>query len=204
MEKSYFLSMTFNNIVIKGRNKAYGAYTLRRAYSKHMLLAATLATALFSGALVGPLVETMFFADPVKYKKPTHSIVEPYIIKLPQPPTPEPAKTVTPAPATEKKVATEKYTSLKVVDDATPATEAIPNKEDMAKVNIGTEKIEGELPEMPTVSFSEEPPTGIENGSRKDMAAPPSEYIHVEQMPEFKGGTDALGAYLGRKITLPS
>ncbi|WP_161890114.1 hypothetical protein [Pontibacter russatus] len=67
MEKSYYLSNTFNNIVFKGRNQAYGAYALRRNYSRHMTLAAILATALFSGALVGPLVKSVFFAEQKKY-----------------------------------------------------------------------------------------------------------------------------------------
>lgn len=85
MEKSYYLSRTFNNVVFKGRNQAYGAYVLRRIYSKHMSLAAIIATAIFSGALVGPLVETIFFEDPVKIVKRDVVILGPIDIMQPPP-----------------------------------------------------------------------------------------------------------------------
>ncbi|WP_299758986.1 energy transducer TonB [uncultured Pontibacter sp.] len=205
MEKSYFLNMTFNDIVFRGRNKAYGAYYLRRKYSKHMLLASTLAIATFSGALVGPLVETLFFSEPVKYVKPIYTVVEPVTIILPEPPKPKPepaAAAVAPTPASEKNVATEKYTSIKVVDDATPLTETVPNQEDLAKANIGTEKIEGAAPEVPSVTLSDSPPTGIEEGTGTEPATS-EPFVHVDQMPQFKGGTDALMQYLGRKLRYP-
>ncbi|AKD02514.1 energy transducer TonB [Pontibacter korlensis] len=204
MEKSYYLSMTFNNIVFKGRNKLYGAYALRKAYNRHIFLAAILATTVFSGALVGPLVDAIFFADQVKYEKPTYTIVEPIPLYLPEPPKPEPAKSETPppAPAGEKKVATEKFVTPKVVDDNTPAVEDIPNQEDLLSKNIGTEKIEGELPEIPATTITDAPPVGIEGGTG-EISAPPTTYIHVEQMPQFKGGTSALAAYLSKKIRYP-
>lgn len=206
MEKSYFLSMTFNNIVFQGRNKAYGAYSLRRAYSKHMLLAGTIATAVFSGALVGPLVETVFFDEPVKYVKPTYTIVEPYIIKLPEPPKPEPAQATTPPPAPEEKakVKTEKFTTPNIVSDAAPEKETVPDNNKLSEVKIGTESLEGETPEIPSVTLSDAPPVGIEGGTAAETPAPPAAYIHVEQMPQFRGGIEALSNYLSRKLRYPT
>jgi protein TonB len=61
-----------------------------------MLLTGTIATAIFSGALAGPLSKTLFFADSIKYVKPNYTMVEPYILKLPPPTTPKSAKTATP------------------------------------------------------------------------------------------------------------
>jgi periplasmic protein TonB len=207
MEKSYFLSTTFNNIVFRGRNKAYGAYYLRRKYSKHMLLASTLAIATFSGALVGPLVDTIFFSDPVKYEKPVFDIKEPVVLVLPPPPVPnpEPEKAVAPppAPAPEKKVATEKFTNIEVVNDATETTETVPDQSRLSEVNIGTEKIEGNLPEFPSVSITEAPPVGLEGGTG-EAPAETEPFIVVDQMPQFKGGLDDLMLYLSRKLRYPA
>ncbi|WP_276498810.1 energy transducer TonB [Pontibacter litorisediminis] len=208
MEKSYFLSMTFNNIVFRGRNKAYGAYYLRRKYSKHMLLASTLATAVFSGALVGPLVDTIFFSDQVKYVKPTYTIIEPVSISLPLPPKPDPkpeqAVTPPPAPPAKEKVATERYVTPRVVDDATPVKEeTVPNQEELAGKSIGYEKIEGSMPDVPPISLNEEPPMGVDGGTGA-LPADSEPYVHVDQMPQFKGGTGDLMQYLSRKLRYPA
>lgn len=205
MEKSYFLSTTFNNIVFKGRNKAYGAYDLRLKYNKHMVLATTVAIAAFSAALIGPLVDTIFFSDPVKYTPPTYTIIEPVILPLPpsHTPKPKPETAVLPtAPAREKKVATEKYSDIKVVDDATPGTETVPDQDELSKVVIGTTKIDGELPEIPSVLITDTPPAGIEGGTG-DAPAETEPFIVVDQMPQFKGGTGDLMQYLSRKLRYP-
>ncbi|RIJ37295.1 energy transducer TonB [Pontibacter oryzae] len=205
MEKSSYLSMTFNNIVFKGRNQAYGAYVLRKAYSKNMTRAYLIATAIFSGALVGPLVESMFFATPEKYVKPVFEVVEPIIITLPPPPeSPKPEKALPPATAASEKVATERFVKPKVVsNDAIIKEEVLANQEDLSKVNIGTQTIEGDLPEIPTTVLTEAPPTGIEAGTA-ETPDKPDVYLHVEQMPEFEGGTKALMNYLSRKLRYPS
>ncbi|MCX2741353.1 energy transducer TonB [Pontibacter anaerobius] len=206
MEESYFLSMTFNNIVFRGRNKAYGAYYLRRKYSKHMLLAATLATATFSGALVGPLVDTIFFSDPVKYVKPTYTVVEPYTFILPEPPKPEPepakAAIPPPAPKPEKQEATEKFTKIKVVDNGTRDTETVPDQSALSEANIGTKKVEGIVPEIPSVTLPEEPPTGIADGTG-EAPLKNEPFVHVDQMPQFKNGDGALMEYLSKKLRYP-
>ncbi|ARS36654.1 energy transducer TonB [Pontibacter actiniarum] len=205
MEKSSYLSMTFNNIVFKGRNQAYGAFALRKAYNKHITRAYLIATAIFSGALVGPLVDSIYFDDPVKYKEPTYVILEPYVLKLPTPPKPEPVKAASPLPAApEKAVATEKYVPPKVVpNDAAVKEETMANQEEISKASIGTAKVAGELPEMPSVSLSDAPPAGIEGGTG-EKEAEPKEYVYVEQMPEFRGGNEALAAFLSSKLRYPN
>ncbi|PTX22802.1 protein TonB [Pontibacter mucosus] len=204
MEKSYFLSMTFNNIVFRGRNKAYGAYYLRRKYGKHMVLATALAITIFSGPLVGVLVDAIFFTEPVKYEKPTYTVHEPIDIVLPPPPKPDPKPKVEVLPAepiTERKVATEKFTKIEVVDDATPTTETVPNQEDLSKAVIGTEKIEGDAPELPIMPMPDAPPAGIEGGTGAPASTEP--FVVVDQMPQFKGGLNDLMQYLGRKLRYP-
>ncbi|PRY07814.1 protein TonB [Pontibacter ummariensis] len=205
MKKSYFLSMTFNNVIFKGRNQAYGAYVLRRSYSKNIMLAAILATALFSGALVGPLVEAVFFADPAKYEKPEYVVYEPVLIKLPKPPKKEePQKEVVPVTevVAQEKSKTEKFTKPTVVEENTPLEAPdIPDQALLSKVNIGEQTLDGELPETPTTTTRKvSPATGGEIG----LETKPEVFIHAEVMPAFEGGTEALFEYLSKKLRYPS
>lgn len=206
MEKSFYLSATFNNIVFAGRNKAYGAYALRRNYSKHMALAAILASAVFSGALVGPLVESIWFADQEKYIRPIYTISEPHIIEMPFLPKPpvQPEKKATPAlPAPEEQVKTEKFVAPKVVEENTHLeASTIPDQNLLSKVHIGKNTLEGELPEFSSAMPEDVPPPGLGTGTGEPVA-PPTEFIHVEDMPEFVGGDEALFAYLGNKMRYP-
>ncbi|TPE45209.1 energy transducer TonB [Pontibacter mangrovi] len=204
MEKSYFLSMTFNNIVFRGRNKDYGAYKLRKSYSKNVLLAATLATAIFSGALVGPLVKAMFFAKPVKYVKPVYEVMKPIDVILPPPPKKPVEKAVAPPPAPPEKtkVAQERFVEPRVVDDATKVTETMPDQQALAKADIGLKKVEGAIPDVPNVSLTEAPPTGLE-GTGTEPSTSNEPFYNVEQMPQFKNGTKALMEYLSRKMRYP-
>lgn len=207
MEKSYFLSMTFNNIVFRGRNQAYGAYVLRKAYSKHMFMACILATATFAGALVGKLMQLMFFAAPeAKYKQTVIEIVEPYVLELPPPPAPEPEEAVLPPapPKAEEAVATEKFTNTTVVSDDTPTDDEMPDQSRLSEVNIGTKKISGTLPAAPDITYTEAPPTGIEGGTGDEATEEPKEFVIVDQMPMFEGGEGAMLKYLGRKLRYPS
>src|SRR5688500_8733127 len=120
MKESYLFDMTFNNIIFKGRNQAYGAYKLRRVYHRHIIIAAILGIAIFSGGLIGPLVNNIFFASPEKYVKPVLDIGSPHIIELPPlpPVQPEQKKEILPPVALEKvKVATKVYVKPTVVPD---------------------------------------------------------------------------------------
>ena len=205
MKKSYYLSMTFNNIVFKGRNQAYGAYMLRKNYSKHMSVAAIIATALFSGALVGPLVQNLFFAEKSTYVKPVYEIIEPITIELPVlPPPPVLPKEEAAPPVAEKQVATEQYTDMRVVADNTKIETSIPPDQDvLSKVNIGTNTLDGELPEVPGATLDETPPAGMGTGAGDAVTTAPAEFIYVEEMPAFEGGEKALFKYLSKKMRYP-
>lgn len=206
MKKSYFLSMTFNNVIFKGRNQAYGAYVLRRVYSRHMTLAAIIATAIFSGALVGPLVESIFFADQVKYVKPEYEINKPFVLvmpDLPKPPEPPKKEVIPVAPQQEKQVKTEKFVTAKVVaDNANVETETMSDQDLLNEVNIGKNTIDGDIPEVPGITLEETSAAGMGNGS-DEAVEPPAEFIHVEEMPSFVGGDKALFAYLSKKMRYP-
>lgn len=206
MKKSYYLSTTFNNIVFKDRNQAYGAYALRRNYNKHMALAAILAMALFSGALVGPLIESIFFAK-TKYVRPVYTINDPIVIRMPDLPKPPVAPKTEVMPAVtkpEKQEKTEAFVKPEVVEENTQVeTATMPDQDLLSKVHIGNNTIDGNLPEFPSTAPVDIPNSSIGMGTG-EPTTPPTEFIHVEEMPEFVGGDEALFKYLVKKMQYPA
>jgi periplasmic protein TonB len=207
MKESYLFDMTFNNIIFKGRNQAYGAYKLRRVYHRHIIIAAIVAIAIFSGGLIGPLVNNIFFASPEKYVKPIIEIEDPIIIDLPPlpPVQPEQKQDILPPATPEKvKVATEVYTNPKVVPNDAPVEETIiATQEELENAEAGTEKVDGIKPsDLPVTT-----PTdleGIDGGTGDAGGSATTVRDFAEIMPEFEGGYDALAKYLGRKLVYPT
>lgn len=205
MKESYLFDRTLNNIVFEGRNKAYGAYKLRSAYHRHITIATIVATAIFSGGLIGSMVNSMLAGEADKYVKPTYIIKEPVVLYLPPPPVqpqPEPEKASAPSAVPEKiKVATEAYAEMKVMRDEDVTKEVeLADQKDLAGANFGTTKVEGAKPDALAGLMQEEDLEGIDGGTGE--AVPPVMNF-ADQMPEFKDGMDALMDYLGRKMRYP-
>lgn len=207
MKESYLFDMTFNNIVFKGRNKAYGAYKLRRVYHRHILIAAIVAIAIFSGGLIGPIVNNIFFGAPEKYVKPVYDIIEPVTIILPPPPVkPDPEKVVLPPAAPEKvEVKTEVYVKPEIVPDNTPLKETeLANQEDLKNANFGTKKVEGIDPaDLPAIVPADDL-NGIDGGTGTEPAPETKIHDFAEVMPEYNGGLGAMSKYLSRKLNYPA
>ncbi|MBJ6119884.1 TonB family protein [Pontibacter sp. BT310] len=205
MKESYLFDMTFNNIVFKGRNKAYGAYKLRRVYHRHIIIAAIVAIVIFSGGLISPIVNNMFFVAPEKYVKPVYDIIEPVTIVLPPPPVEKQQEILPPVMPAKVEVATEVYAKTKVVPDNTPVKEVeLANQEDLKNADFGTKKKEGIDPaDLPPIVPSDDL-IGIDDGIGTATAPETSILDFAEEMPEYYGGLSAMSKYLGRKLNYPA
>ncbi|WP_242923733.1 energy transducer TonB [Pontibacter liquoris] len=202
MEKSYLFSTTFNNVVFKGRNKAYGAYELRMKYGRNLTLAAILATATFSGALVAPLLQEKLFGKAVPYEKPVYDIYEPFVLELPPaPPAAKPKEAAQPVAQPKAPVKTKAYATTKVIPDNAPdPVKQLATQDDLKNANIGTADIEGIAPEVPSITLPDAPPAELGTTA---PAKPDEPYVSVEKMPEFAGGEKALFKFLSQNITYP-
>lgn len=174
----------WDELIFAGRNQQYGAYDLRKAYSKRV-------TTGFVGTLV---VMTLFIASPFilaalkgekappipfKPKDITEIISKPIIQLLEQQPKqvvkPVAQKFVAPKPTTEP-----------VVEDKTPTLE------DLKQVEVA---VEGPI---------EVPGTAVE--VTPVVEAPPVTYTSatVEFAPQFPGGMEALMKYIGKNVKYPA
>ncbi|MBD1398583.1 energy transducer TonB [Pontibacter sp. JH31] len=205
MKESYLFDMSFNNIIFERRNQAYGAYELRRAYGKHVVLAATLATTVFLSGLGWPLLKQSNATVEGPVAKNTNkdkiTIIDADRI-FPPPPKME---STPPTPIVEphqEKVKTVAHVATKVVSNDHPDdTREVPTVEQLRGAIIGTRNQEGEQAQNPNLTGID--PSTSNSGNGTGEVNTNSVYEFVADMPYFEGGEEGLLRYISRKIKYP-
>jgi len=191
------------DIIFADRNKAYGAYQLRRAYPK------TVGRALITGLLLlGFLFVLPNILDAVRdlgpKEKPIDVIAElgpPPDIDPNNPPPPPPPPPPTPPPPTRTTVKFVPPVIKKdeeVVDEKPPAVEELIEE----KADIGTETKQGNDEAAPTID---------ENPSELQIIEQPKvveektyELFDIQKPPSFPGGDGELMKFLAKNIEYPT
>jgi protein TonB len=184
METNKILSADLLDLIFDDRNKAYGAYELRRTYDKRvkkaLILTGTLALLAFSGTLLANNMK------PVGEKKLVivqHDFVPIKPDEKPVPPPPPPPRArVEPPP----QVRMEKLTSEIVITE-TPK-EPIPDQKALNDAEIGNKKID--IPKTGGEDIIR--PTDVDGckgctGIIPDEKLPPGDFIKVEEYAKFDG-----------------
>lgn len=179
------------DMVFEDRNKEYGAFELRKAYSRNVVLGVILTAVLFALAVAGPIVARLIAdavpADDVKMvQTDVTKLEEPPPVNKEEPPPPP----VEPPPPLKSTV---KFTPPEIVPDK-EVQEPPPTQEELKEVDASTKTQEGDESGV-DASLLE----GSGNAVVEE-AAPPEIFVTVEQMPEFPGGEAALYEYLGKNI----
>lgn len=189
---------SLDDIVFEGRNKAYGAYVLRRVYGEHMRKALMLAIALAALLISIPMAVRYFFPPLVVVPEiplvpPTTVLTDVHIADpITTPPAARPIAVVQPP----KDVAPQILPDELVKPDTKPV-EVITNNDATPGTTVGP--IAGEAVDA-----------GVLGGTGKDTSAKVAEpavtkpFLHVEEMPDFIGGQAALVKYLQRNLKYPS
>ena len=192
-----FAAMPLNDIIFLNRNKAYGAYDLRRSYNQN-IKRALLFTLLTTTAALGYqyVFAHMHLLAETKEKQIVIDMakVDPAKITTPPPPKPQIEKPKGTANAATVAAAGEK----KPVSDNTQTIDTIAQPDpDIAIANETKAGTKGEAP-------------GVENGTAlmPETPAPappaPSEPVNwAEVMPEYPGGEKALMRFIGDNLRYP-
>ncbi|PRY07815.1 outer membrane transport energization protein TonB [Pontibacter ummariensis] len=203
MDSKLAANASLDDIVFQGRNKAYGAYLLRKLYNSHITKAAIIATLLFllfvSIPLIAKLVEGEEEAEVVERIVTEVELAPPPPIDeaAPPPPPPPPPPDLPPPPPPVR--ATVKYTPPVVKrDEEVQVEEEIPDVEVLQEIDAGVKTIEG----------SKDAPVdlGEIDGTSEVVAEVVEEkpYTYVEQMPSFPGGETEMLKYLAKNIRYPA
>ncbi len=179
-------SVQRNNLVFEHRNKAYGAYVIRKGYDKRLIIIIG-ALILFIGAAYATyaIIKAMP-EDVVEIKKNNDSFtVEAPPVEDVEPPPPPPE-----IPPMERTVA---FVPPVVTDDDVPDVPPVidPDKDKgAANNNEGSDVPNFELPEVQGTPVIPDPP--------KDII-----YDDVEEPAEFLGGNAALKKYMNDNFKYP-
>ncbi|MFC6997765.1 energy transducer TonB [Rufibacter roseus] len=210
MEMKTAYPATLQDIIFEGRNKAYGAYLLRKLYPRHIGQALLMAIAMFTLLFSLPiLVGKLFGSDEVVVPKadPTTPIWYDYK-ELPVV-QPEVTPPVEQPESGGKKVATIKDTTPKVVDDKKDVTDVIPDRSTVAQSTAGLATQDGDGPatiDNPALGDGTGTGTGIGDGDGAGTSTGTSNvepFVVVEQMPEFNGGMAKLMDFVSKNIRYP-
>jgi protein TonB len=200
METNPLAPATLDDIIFEGRNKAYGAYQLRRQYTGRLSKAASIS---FLGILLlFGLGHAVLQLKPELIEElvpPTRSRevvleVEPVFEKV------KPAqKAVAPASSTPAR-ATKQFIKPRIVAEEVPVTAEIPNQADFKAADPGLVTAAG-IPSDGTLG------TPVEAGGTGDAVeeSVDAPFVAVEQMPVYADGDHAgMMKFISKHLRYPN
>lgn len=186
------------DIVFDGRNKAYGAYQLRRSYNKR--LATAMGSVLFAAALI--FCTSMLANGKKKGDEATITPIDLTLTKVkePDPVIPPPVQQAPPP----RQIETIKSTIPNIVPDEEVKPEDMPPPvDDMKDARIGAITTHGDVDDGTIVA----PPDNTGSGLAVAPVAKEEDYqkvwTTVENPAEFPGGLSAWKRYLERNLVYP-
>lgn len=193
------VALTYDEIIFQARNRAYGAFDLRKQYRTTLSRALGLGIALFLGALAAPTLYARFW--PQALVSHDQSMQEVTLTKLAEPPVEPPISL--PPPETAPAVNTVRNLPPIVMPEADVVKDNLPPTTDELKdATSGTETAQGTgdidiiaAPEASTPTMTEK---ALEVETKTE--AP---FVVVEQQPEYPGGLEALRTFLGKNLNYP-
>jgi periplasmic protein TonB len=185
MAKEKIRVPAFDDIVFETRNKEYGAYVLRKKYSRNVIISLLVGIIILATAIITPYLNAKALE---KRQKRAERQVEIKMENLDQPneavaPPPPPP----PPPADVVQAA--KYVPPVVVDSVKPEEQVQLMTMDQAQVEVKNEEV---------VEVVQEVKEEI-----KEAEPEPEPFVVVEEMPMFPGGDPELLKYIAEHTQYP-
>ncbi|MCA6422271.1 MAG: energy transducer TonB [Flavobacterium sp.] len=178
------------DIVFEGKNKAYGAYELRKENPKTTLRALIIGAIIFGLAVSAPLIIS-FLPDFSKNEE----VLDQKIVTIKLPPKEQP-KDLPPPPPPPPKVDQVKFVKP-VVAKTEEIVEEPPKVEEIKDKKLGDETIKGD-PDAPlTVEPVGNGPSVVEEDNTIYNTA------GIEVKPDFPGGLDKFYKFIGKNFQVP-
>jgi protein TonB len=181
------------DIVFEGKNKAYGAYELRKSNTKTTVRALIIGAVLFSVLVAAPLIMSLLPDSSGDDDSLDTKIVT---MKLP-PKKEEPKKDLPPPPPPPPKVDQVKFVKP-VVAKAEEVTEEPPKITEIKDKKLGNETIKGD----PDADLTVDP---VGNGPAAVVEEDNSIYntAGIEVKPDFPGGMEKFYKFVGNNYQTP-
>jgi len=193
---------TLDDIVFANRNKAYGAFSLRKGYRADVTKATIIGAVLFILAMLGPSIISKLALgnddEPIELEVDLMKMPPPPIDPTEPPPPPPP-------PIEQPKVNTVKFLPPEVKkDEEVPEETPPPTVEEIKEAVVANKTVEGD-PNANEIIVAPEAVAAPSKGTVVEAAPEPEKiFTVVEQQPEFPGGQSEMYKYLGKNIKYPS
>lgn len=188
---------TLDELVFAGRNQAYGAFDLRRHYRPTLSRALWLGVGLFLVSLLGPSLYARL-APPAADVPLVEAIFTPLTSPPDVPPVAIPPAASAPTQPTIRALPPLVVPTDDVVDEYAP-----PTVEELDQAVTGDQTAEGTG--EPDVIQPPEAAAPTKTELLVEVApAQETEFVVVEQQPEYPGGLAALRSFLGKNLQYPS
>lgn len=209
MNTLHLPTATLDDIVFEGRNKAYGAFVLRRLYHQHLTRAALIAFSLFLLLVSIPVLINRIWPTaiptvlPVILDDPGITMTE---VILPPPTQPEaaiaPPAPVVVTPMREEvppRVVPDEQVKMEPLEEKTPVALTPGTLGELERPGVIGGSATGKIGDTGTAI------TGSDSGSTVAAPATPAKpFEYAEVMPEFAGGPDALRKFMQKNLHYPS
>lgn len=190
MTNNEILRANMLDILFENRNKAYGAYALRKNYNHRLQWAVSISLGLVLLLVMITLIDT---SGSSKTPEPTRTTVELTMIDAPDEKKPE-----EPEKKPEKQKPVEQQVKLTANIKITNETD-FPPLDDIISAKISNITVAGT------------PPTGVvdtttatpDKGEGKNPVEPAKEFVPVSSDPKFPGGKDAFAEFLKNNLITP-
>jgi len=179
---------TWEDIVFENRNQAYGAYVIRKVYSKNVIMGVVITALAIAAVIWVPKIIEYFSAEEVVEKAPPRKLVytelsAPPPIDKPKPPPPQ-----IQLPKLQKVI---KFVPPKVVKEE--VVEEVPTIEEIKQNEVAAVEIEGDA----EVVFEEPVEQVVVEDENKVFTV-------VEQQPEFDGGYEGMMNFIKKNMKYPA
>ena len=188
------INMSRNELVFANKNRAYGAYQIRKGYITTLLIATAAASAIFILAVVVPSIVSGIASRQKKEKvisneQITIDPLEDMKKDLPPPPPPPPPPTEPP------KIETKQFIETEIVDEQ--VKEEVKTQDELQDTKVGTTDQKGD--DEGEIVIPEDKGNG--NAPVEEVKQEP--FTIVEEMPTFPGGDAALIKYITSHVVYP-
>jgi len=185
MAKEIIKAPAFDDIVFETRNKEYGAYSLRKRYSRNVIISIGIGTIILATVIITPYLNAKAADNAAKRAErqvelKMENLDQPNETVAPPPPPPPPPADV---------VQQAKYVPPVVVDSVKPEDNVQLMTADEAQIEVKDEEVVEVVEEVK------------EEVQEEDPEATP--FVVVEEMPMYPGGDAELLKYIAEHTQYP-
>ena len=181
------------DMVFEGRNKAYGAYVLRKENPKTTIKSLLIGGLFFATLMALPMIN---WSDLSPKEEERVTMVD--MSKLAPPPPPAPKVPPPPPPPPAPKIDEVKFVKPKVVEKE-KVVEEIKTIEELKDKNVGAKDIKGDK----DADFAIDKPSGEGEKTAEIIDNTVYNSAGIEVQPEFPGGWGKFGQYVQRNYRTP-